>query len=400
MARRATGNQRRECGIDQVIQNKMKRSLNEPSLKTIQTNGLATVLVFLTAMAAVLVPSAKMLAAEGKAKVIGYYMDASDDYYKAGFQVFKALATKAGWQVQDVVGQGTAPEQIAAVENFITQGVDALVVVQNSPATTSECLKKASAAGIPEFHLTHNPPNEPGLAGFAGFDWVYDGELAGQSAMKHNVKRLVMIEGKLGQGTASGQTQGFLQAYKKAGKDIGKALDSVGVKGAGGKDLQIVFWGSGNWFADPAKKVMQDAITALGPDGFDGAYVQNDEMMTGALQAMQEAGLDPSKYWLGASNGKEKSWDWVAKGSTTMDVNQCPTLEADICFQQITAYFDKKPYKRAVFVNFLPFEKETQDKSKLIPWILNDYMAKREANAFVYDINNAVFRENPAYAAK
>ena len=53
---------------------------------------------------------------------------------------------------------------------------------------------------------------------------------------------------------------------------------------------------------------------------------------------MQEAGLDPSKYWLGASNGKEKSWDWVAKGQTTMDVNQCPTLEADICFQQITAW--------------------------------------------------------------
>ncbi len=40
--------------------------------------------------------------------------------------------------------------------------------------------------------------------------------------MKHGVKRLIMIEGKLGQGTAAGQTQGFLQGYKKAGKDIGK----------------------------------------------------------------------------------------------------------------------------------------------------------------------------------
>ena len=117
-----------------------------------------------------------------KAKVIGYYMDASDDYYKAGFQVFKALANNVGWQVLDVVGQGTAPEQIDAVENFITQKVDAIVVVQNSPETTSETLKRAHAAGIPEFHLTHNPPNEPGLAGFAGFDWVYGGELAAQSA--------------------------------------------------------------------------------------------------------------------------------------------------------------------------------------------------------------------------
>jgi ABC-type sugar transport system substrate-binding protein len=334
---------------------------------------------------------------QSKQKVIGYYMDASDDYYKAGFDVFKALATEAGWKVLDVVGQGTAPEQLAAVENFITQKVDAIVVVQNSPQTTSECLKLAKAAGIPQFHLTHNPPNEPGLAGFAGFDWVYDGELAGQSAVKWGAKKIVMVEGKLGQGTAAGQTQGFLQGYQKAGKDIGNLLTNVGVKGAGGKDLAIVFWGSGGWFADPAKKVMQDAITTLGPNGFDGAYVQNDEMMTGALQAMQEAGLDTSKYWLGSSNGKEKSWNWVATGQTTMDVNQCPTLEADIAFQQITANFAGKPYKKAVYVNFIPFEKATLDVNKMVPWIRDDYLKKRAAGAFIYDINNAVFRENPDY---
>jgi ABC-type sugar transport system substrate-binding protein len=341
--------------------------------------------------------SGTVQAAGGKAKVIGYYMDAADDYYKAGFQVFKALATKEGWQVLDNVGQGTAPEQLAAVENYLTQKVDAIVCVQNSPQTTSECLKKAYAAKIPYFGLTHNPPNEPGLAGFSGFDWVHDGELAGMSAMKHGVKRLIMIEGKLGQGTAAGQTQGFLEAYQKAGKDIGNLLQNVGVKGAGGKDLQVVFWGSGGWFADPAKKVMQDAITSLGPTGFDGAYVQNDEMMTGALQAMQEAGLDTSKYWLGASNGKEKSWNWVEKGETTMDVNQCPTLEADLVFQQIQAYFAGKPYKKAVFALLLPFEKNTMDRKKLIPWILDDYMAKRAAHAFKYDINDPAFRANPAY---
>ncbi len=31
-------------------------------------------------------------------KVIGYYMDASDDYYKAGFEVFKKLAERKGWR--------------------------------------------------------------------------------------------------------------------------------------------------------------------------------------------------------------------------------------------------------------------------------------------------------------
>jgi len=335
--------------------------------------------------------------AQAANKVIGYYMDASDDFYKAGFDVFKSLAEREGWTVLDVVGQGTAPEQIAAVENFITQGVDALLVVQNSPETTSQTLKLAKDAGIPEFHLTHNPPNEPGLAGFAGYDWVHIGELAGQSAIQHHVKRVIMIEGKLGQGTAAGQTGGFLNAYKNADLDIGNLADSVGVKGAGGKDLQVVFWGSGGWFADPAKKVMQDAITSLGPDGFDGAYVENDEMMAGALQAMQEAGLDPSKYWLGSSNGKEKSWDWVEKGTTTMDVNETATLEADIAYQQIKAYFAGKPYKKAVFVPVIPFDHSNINRDKLVPFFHDDYMKKRDAGAFAYDINDPSFRANPDY---
>jgi ABC-type sugar transport system substrate-binding protein len=335
--------------------------------------------------------------AQAADKTIGYYMDASDDFYKAGFEVFKTLAEREGWTVLDVVGQGTAPEQISAVENFLTQGVDALLVVQNSPETTSQTLKLASDAGVPEFHLTHNPPNEPGLGGFAGYDWVYIGELAGKSAMDAGVKKLIMIEGKLGQGTASGQTEGFLKSYNEAGKDIGNLADNVGVKGAGGEDLTVVFWGSGGWFADPAKKVMQDAITSLGPDGFDGAYVHNDEMMAGVLQAMEEAGLNPSDYWLGSSNGKEKSWTWVQDGTTTMDVNETATLEADIAYQQIKAYFAGEPYKKAVFVSVIPFTKADINVDNLVPFFHDDYMAKRDAGAFVYDINDPSFRENPGY---
>ena len=71
-------------------------------------------------------------AASGEAKTIGYYKDAADDYYKAGYEVFleclKADPETADWEVIDKVGQGTAQEQLAAVEDFITAGVDAIVV--------------------------------------------------------------------------------------------------------------------------------------------------------------------------------------------------------------------------------------------------------------------------------
>lgn len=327
---------------------------------------------------------------DAKKLTIGYYKDAADDYYKAGSEVFVALADQVGWEVIDKTGQGTAPEQIAAVEDFITTGVDAIVVVQNSPEATAECLDKANAADIPYFALTHMPSVKSGqkLAGFIGYDFVASGVMAGEDAISHDVKKVVMIEGKLGQGTASAQTEGFIKAYVDAGLDVGDLWvdDAPNIDGKGGKDLELVFKASGEWFADPAKKAMQDAITSLGVDGFDGAYIQNDEMMDGGIQAFEEAGLNPGDYWLGSSNGKEKSWDWVREGKMTMDVNQTPTLEADLLFQVITQYFDgslQKPYAYSVLK---PFNKDNIETITLIPYDRDAYMAGRDK--FMYELDD------------
>jgi ABC-type sugar transport system substrate-binding protein len=179
-------------------------------------------------IALVLVIGMTTIPAFAETKVIGAYLDAADDYYRAGLEVFAQLARDEGWEVNDVVGQGTAPEQITAVENFITNKVDAIIIYQNSPQASSECLAKAYAANIPVFFCTHTPPDEPGLAGFAGYDFVKSGKIAAKNAIEHGVKRVIMIEGKLGQGTASGQTEGFVTGYKEAGLDVGDG-DGAGV---------------------------------------------------------------------------------------------------------------------------------------------------------------------------
>ena len=81
-----------------------------------------------------------------------------------------------------------------------------------------------------------------------------------------------------------------------------------------------------------------------------------------------------------------------------MDVNQPPTLEADISFQQIKAYFEGKSFKKGVFATLIPFEKSNMDKGELVPWVFDDYMAKRKANAFIWDITNDAFKADPSYS--
>lgn len=329
---------------------------------------------------------------------IGYYKDAADDYYKAGYEVFCRLIEQdpdtAGWKVIDKVGQGTSQEQLAAVEDFITAGVDAIVVVQNSPQITEECIAKANAAGIPYFAATHAPAVPAGgeLAGFVGYNFVQCGIYAGEDAIEYGVKKVVNIEGKLGQGTASAQSLGFLQAYENAGLDIGGTAEDVAVnKTSGGADLEIVQWASGDWQADPAKKVMADVITALGKDGFDGVYVQNDEMADGVLQAFEEAGLDPGDYWIGSSNGKEKSWKWVEEGRMTMDVNQTPSLEEDCLYQMVKANACGIEYKKYLNPYTLPYNGSNVADMTLIPYNVDSYMEIRDQ--IVTDINDDKFAD-------
>ena len=49
-----------------------------------------------------------------------------------------------------------------------------------------------------------------------------------------------------------------------------------------------------DWLPENAQKEMDQAITALGKDGFHGVYAANDGTAGGAIAALKGAGIDPS----------------------------------------------------------------------------------------------------------
>jgi D-xylose transport system substrate-binding protein len=50
-----------------------------------------------------------------------------------------------------------------------------------------------------------------------------------------------------------------------------------------------------NWKPEEAQQLMEQFISAVGKDGFDGAYQANDGTSGGAIAAMKAAGIDPTK---------------------------------------------------------------------------------------------------------
>jgi ABC-type sugar transport system substrate-binding protein len=354
-------------------------------------------------------------AAEVQQKKIGFYADAADSYYQLMNDALVALAAQdpeTEWEVEYKVGQSSADEQLKAVEDFITAGYDAIIVIQNNAETTSECIEKCKAANIPYFGAAHyfgQVANAGDSAGSSNFDFVACGVAAGEDALKNNVKNVIMIEGVLGQGSASDQSLGFLKAYEDAGKSLGEKSDgskwtaeevaaekpAVGdIKGS--PDVVIVQWASGGWMAEPAQKEMSNAISSLGKDGWDGAYVQNNPMVEGAIAAMTDAGLTTEDYWLGSSNGREISWGWAKEGKISLDVNQPPTLEGAILYQQLKAYFGGKEYRKHLHPYITAYTKENiaEVESTLVP--IEDvpkFIEKVNDGSIVSDINDPKFTD-------
>ena len=86
-----------------------------------------------------------------------------------------------------------------------------------------------------------------------------------------------MINGDPADPNAAGFKEGAHIGFEKAGVEIAKEYDTPG------------------WSAENAQREAQQAITALGNNGFAGIYAANDDTGGGAIAAMKGAGINPEE---------------------------------------------------------------------------------------------------------
>jgi len=100
--------------------------------------------------------------------------------------------------------------------------------------------------------------------------------------------------------------------YKKGAHSV---LDPAGVK-------IVKEYDTPDWSPDRAQREMEQAITAVGRDGFDGVYVANDGMAGGAIAALKGAGIDPATRPVTGQDAELAGVQRVLAGEQLMTVYQ------------------------------------------------------------------------------
>ena len=119
------------------------------------------------------------------------------------------------------------------------------------------------------------------IAYYVSFDNVKQGRIQAQTLLDKlgsgaDGKSIVMVNGAPTDPSAGDYKKGAHQVFDKSSVKIAKEYDTP------------------DWSPDKAQVEMEQSITALGKDGFVGAYSANDGMAGGMIAAMKSAGIDPS----------------------------------------------------------------------------------------------------------
>ena len=87
------------------------------------------------------------------------------------------------------------------------------------------------------------------------------------------------------------------------------------------------------WSADKAQNEMQQAITALGNNGFYGVLAANDDLAGGAIAAMKSAGIDPATRPTTGQDATQAGIQRILIGTQYMTVYKAAKPEAGAAAQ-------------------------------------------------------------------
>jgi D-xylose transport system substrate-binding protein len=212
-----------------------------------------------------------------------------------------------------------AAKQQSQAEAALTQGAKVLVLDPVDSASAASIVTRAKQSKVPVISYDRLITNAP-VDYYISFDNVMVGKLQGQSLvdkLKQDGKKgsIVMINGA--------PTDNNAKLFKQGAHSV---IDSSGLKVAKEYDTP-------DWSPDKAQSEMEQAITALGKNGFVGVYAANDGNAGGAIAAMKSNGVDPTKIPTTGQDAELAGIQRIVVGEQYMTVYKAIKPEAEAAAQ-------------------------------------------------------------------
>ena len=279
------------------------------------------------------------LAANASALTVAFsQIGQESDWRTANTDNVCAAIEAEGWTLVYDDGQQKQENQIKALRNFITQGVDYILFTGVVNTGWEEVLTEVNEAEIPLILLDRIPDCADQIdykVAFGG-DFVEEGRRMAVWAGEYlkSIGRgdeevnVVMLEGTTGASAQVDRTAGIL-----------KGLEDY-------PNLKLVAQQSGNFTRAEGQAVMESFLKSV--EKIDVLLAQNDDMALGAIDAIKAAGLVPGKdIIIVGCDSVKTAFDAIVAGEMNATI-ECTPLYADFVIPTIKALEEGETFDKTV----------------------------------------------------
>jgi D-xylose transport system substrate-binding protein len=208
-----------------------------------------------------------------------------------------------------------AAQQQQQTEAALTQGAEVLVLDPVDGAAAGPLVTRAKQQDVPVISYDRLILDAD-VDYYISFDNVKVGELQGQSLVDKLEEDgaqgdIVMINGAPTDNNATLFKQGAHSVIDDSPFNVAREYDTP------------------DWSPDEAQQEMEQAITALGKDGFVGVYAANDGTAGGAIAAMKGNGVDPKQIPVTGQDAELAAIQRILIGEQYMTVYKAIKPEAE-----------------------------------------------------------------------
>ena len=292
-------------------------------------------------------------ATTGEGGNIGVCIYKFDDAFMTTYRnALQEILEGKGYTVTFMDGKNDQAEQNNQINNFIAQGVDALIINPVMTSAADQIIATVKDAGVPTVLINREPTAEQMAAYdklvYVGCDARQSGTMQGELILDTPNKGDINGDGKVSYIMIQGDPENIDAQYRtefsvKALTDAGMEVEEL--------DLQ-----RGDWDRNKGQEIAQNDLAKFGDD-IEVIFCNNDDMAIGALQAIQAAGrtVNEDIYLVGV-DALDAALNEVAGGNMTGTVLNDAQGQAEGAVQAMEDLLGGKTYaagEQSIYVDYV-----------------------------------------------
>ena len=249
-------------------------------------------------------------------------------------------------------GKNDQAEQNNQINNFIAQGVDALIINPVMTSAADQIIATVKDAGVPTVLINREPTAEQMSAYdklvYLGCDARQSGNMQGELILDTENKGDINGDGKISYIMIQGDPENIDAQYRT--EFSVKALTDAGMEV---EELELQ---RGDWDRNKGQEIAQNDLAKFG-DEIEVVFCNNDDMAIGALQSIQAAGrkVNEDIYLVGV-DALDAALNEVSNGNMTGTVLNDAVGQATAAVEQMEALLGGATFSsgnQSVYVDYV-----------------------------------------------